>query len=135
MASSSIHARSKLMRSDRERNMRGQQVWATLIALALWSSLAACTKEPVAAAAGSGNEQVSAAAHSAAQPQPVVASPTAAERPEAAKPSPDEALAERVKSTLAGAGLGVLAVDIASADGAITLYGTVDSAAVRDQAG
>src|SRR5262245_50585547 len=121
------------MRSDRELKMGSRQIWAAVIALALLSSVSACSKKEAAAAA-SPQEQVATAPDAGVQAQPKAPPAAAVERPAPAQPSPDEALADRVKTTLVGAGLGVLAVDVAATNGAITLYGTVDSSAVRDQA-
>ncbi len=101
-----------------------------LIALALLSGLAACDKEdpPSAPAAVPG---------AAGQPTPARAEPgsvVAVEKhAETAWLSPDEVLVATLKSRFADAGLAGLAIDIVSSDGAVTLYGAVDSTTMRDR--
>jgi len=54
---------------------------------------------------------------------------------EKARQDADAALAARVKSALgAQKGLNAHAIDVSAKDGAVTLFGTADTAALRDQA-
>ncbi len=119
------------MKADRALTIETRRAWRAVVVLALLSGLAACSKgEPSGASAS--------APSPGAQATPRGAEPVAAvaieKRATASKPSPDEALAATVRSRLTEAGLAALAVDIVSANGAITLYGTADSSKTRDQA-
>jgi hypothetical protein len=104
-----------------------------LIVLALSATLAACGKDapPSTVASGGGTPSASAQiAPSGDDFGPVVVS---GKRTKADAPDPDAALAASVKARLIDAGFAAHAVDVASASGAITLYGTVDSVGTRDE--
>jgi BON domain len=124
------------METNRKLKIGARGAFRAVIVVALLSALPGCNRSestPGAVAAGQDSVvQTSApAATSAVDVAPVRAVERRTDPP---KPDPDEILAAKVKSRLNEAGLFALAVDILSASGAVTLYGTVDSAEARDQA-
>jgi hyperosmotically inducible protein len=99
-------------------------VSGTLVA----AGLAACGDEPPVAKVGKGSDQ---ATHSAAQ-SPVVAGPQA---PAAPKVDENATLAARVVAALRrDSAVGKLGIDVVSADGAVTLFGTAPTASDRERA-
>ena len=125
------------MRADRQSRSGPYPGRHAVFALALLSSLVECSKEPPPAAASSGNQSPSAPSTQAAGASPEPTPPIVMQenRTQPPQPTPDEALAAKVKSNFAEAGLPALAVDVASSNGAVTLYGTVDSSQLRDRVG
>jgi len=96
----------------------------TLVAAAL----AACGDEPLAARVGSADQATS----QSPAPLPVVAGPQA---PAAPKVDENAALAVRVIAALRrDPGVGKLGIDVVSADGAVTLFGTTPTAGDREKA-
>src|SRR5467141_1028082 len=73
-----------------------------------------------------------------AVPQPITPSPAPApeaKAPEAPKPDPNKELAARVKKALEGAPkVQAAAIDVTAADGKVTLWGTLATAAERKRA-
>jgi hyperosmotically inducible periplasmic protein len=100
---------------------------STLTVAALALALTACgdNNPPAAKAADVTPPQA------ALQPAPADAAKTAA----APKADPDADLAAKVKSALAGdPQLKMLPIDVRAANGTVTLYGTADSARLREKA-
>lgn len=106
-------------------------------AVLAWS-LAACGEKPQAAAGSATIDSAVAAA--AAQPKPAAVSQEqahagAAQTAADAKTAADTAMGEKVKAAiLATPGLEHMAMDVRSAAGEVTLYGTADNNAQRSQA-
>jgi len=93
------------------------------------AGLAACGDEPPVAKAGKGGDQ--AMSQSPAQPS-VAAEPQA---PAAPKVDENAALATRVVAALRrDPAVGKLGIDVVSADGAVTLFGTAPTAGDREKA-
>jgi len=114
-----------------------QPLWATAACVL---ALAACGAEPPPGGqvAKPATQPVEQSAREAPAPAPPAAAkpdgPAAAAAP-VERPSGDVALAARVKAALeADPALRVLAVDVTAAAGAVTLFGTADTTANRDQA-
>lgn len=101
---------------------------------------AACGDAPPSGqAAKPGTRPVDQSAAKAPEPAPPPATkpdaPAAAAAAPTGRPSADVELAARVKSALeTDAALRALAVDVTAAGGAVTLFGTADTAANRDKA-
>jgi hypothetical protein len=93
------------------------------------AGLAACGDEPAVTKVGKSGAQPT--------PQSAPQSPVVAESPAPAAAKMDEhaALAARVVAALRGdPAVGTLGIDVASTDGAITLFGTAPTAGDREQA-
>jgi hyperosmotically inducible protein len=128
-----------MMKAEQEFQVNVHRSCRVVVALALLSSLAACSKqEPPTPAASAENQGTNAppptaqVAPSAVETAPVIAME---KQPKVSKPNPDETLATMVKSKLNDEGFGAFALDVVSSNGSVTLYGTVDSTKTRDNAG
>lgn len=93
------------------------------------AGLAACGDEPPVAKAGKGGDQV------ASQSSPQHSAAAEPQAPAAPKVDENAALAARVTAALRrDPAVGKLGIDVVSADGAVTLFGTTPTVGDRDKA-